>query len=958
MSYTKSRWTVRVTVLLASLLAAPGLSIAQELRGQIIGTVLDGTGLALPGVTVTARSATLILPQTTTTEGDGSYRFPALPSGEYTVTFELSQFQTRRQEAVKLSLATILRIDATLQPSSLSSEITVVADSPVVDVSGTSVGTSFDKELLTGIPTARDIWSAMALAPGFQMRGIDVGGSHTGAQTTYSAYGVATGHRTLVEGIIVNNSRTSNSGYFDYGSMEEFRLGASGAMGEAAGPGSMLNFTVKSGENTWGGDLSFDYQNDDMVSDNVPQALKSTGGVAGDGFKAPTGGVSRGNRITSKYDVNVGLRGPIVKDKAHFFIGYRNNDLGRTVIGLPDFEDKSKQTNITAKVNYALSSRNTLIAFANFRTKAEPTRGVSASSPPETTQDQDGKMQLYKLEWTSILNDRLFLDLQAGLHAARNIRGPYQTGTESVEGVPPGRRELTTGQLSGAAATYQSTRDWRPQVTGSLTWSKQGWLGSHQFKTGFQIFKFRNELKRYQSGNDIYYYDRNGVPAEVDIYNTPNTTMNDDLGTGVYLQDAWAVSRRLTLNIGLRFDRYELGWPELSYTPNQAAYFTAATTPAATLVSRNVIAPRIGAAWDFRGSGKSVIKVFAGRFYLDPMDDITADANPVGAAARRFLFTDLNGNRIFDNPAELGRQLSTSGGAGFVRVDPNIKIPYGDELSVHIEGEILKNTSGRASFVYKNLRDQDAEIDLARASAFVTPFTAIDNGPDNVRGTPDDQTMSLFDLRAGTASDRVRTTPGGFMPAFNSDYKTLEFALNRRFQGNWMMLASFSHTWSQEFLAETVGTSADAMAFHAAGYRFNPNQRRFGRQNTTIWDLKLTGRYSLDKLGLSAASTYRVQSGYNYMRSISVTFPVAGSTTIPAEAAVSRAPRVGIWDARLEKSFKVGGNGAKISAVVDVFNILNSDTVVNFRTTSGTRYKEIIALLDPRTVRFGIQGRF
>ena len=73
---------------------------------------------------------------------------------------------------------------------------------------------------------------------------------------------------------------------------------------------------------------------------------------------------------------------------------------------------------------------------------------------------------------------------------------------------------------------------------------------------------------------------------------------------------------------------------------------------------------------------------------------------------------------------------------------------------------------------------------------------------------------------------------------------------------------------------------------------------------------------------------------------------------------MNRAPRVGIWDARIEKSVNVGSNGAKVTALVDVFNLLNSDTVVNFRTVSGPRYKEIISLLDPRTIRVGIQARF
>src|SRR5918993_1164976 len=77
---------------------------AQDLSGQIIGTVTDSSGGVLPGVLVRAEGSALIQPQTIATTGEGAYRFPSLPPGEYVVTFTLDGFQTLRREGIKLTL--------------------------------------------------------------------------------------------------------------------------------------------------------------------------------------------------------------------------------------------------------------------------------------------------------------------------------------------------------------------------------------------------------------------------------------------------------------------------------------------------------------------------------------------------------------------------------------------------------------------------------------------------------------------------------------------------------------------------------------------------------------------------------------------------------------------------------------------------------------------------------------
>lgn len=148
---------------------------AQDFRGRINGTVTDNTGAVLPGVTVTATSPALIQPQVQMTGADGSYRFLALPPGVYEISFELAGFQGIKREGIRVVINQTLTVDQQLQVASLQETVTVTGESPIVDTSTTTLATNFTNELLTEIPNARDIWAAMAQAPGLQMTAYDVG---------------------------------------------------------------------------------------------------------------------------------------------------------------------------------------------------------------------------------------------------------------------------------------------------------------------------------------------------------------------------------------------------------------------------------------------------------------------------------------------------------------------------------------------------------------------------------------------------------------------------------------------------------------------------------------------------------------------------------------------------------------------------------------------------------------
>jgi hypothetical protein len=957
--------TVVGVAIVALLLAAP--AAAQEFRGRINGVVKDNTGAVLPGVTVTATSPALIQPQVVVTDQDGTYRLIALPAGVYTLTFELAGFKTLKREGIRVLINTTLTVDAQLEIATLEETVTVSGESPVVDTSTTRVGTNFTKELLTEIPNARDIWAAMAQAPGFQMTGYDVGGSHTGTQTGYVTYGVSQQRTTRIEGINTTEGTDANAGYFDFGSFEEFQLGAAGAGADQDTPGASLNITVKSGGDRFSGQWYSDWEGDATISNNVPDALKVTGGVK-NGFVAPPGGVARGNQTDHQYDLNGNLGGPIYRGKAWFFTSWRLNNQFKYITGMPGELAQSKLPNFTIKGTYQLARGNQLIGYWNKRTKLQPLRDLSTLVPVSAAYYQSSENYPYKGEWTSVLSDRAFLDVIVGdwrnyFPLRPTVEGGVYSGT-----LQPGRIEVTTGQYfdGGASDFYQKQRRYKPQYSVSLNYFKQGWAGDHDFKVGAEGRWEKRLFFRDQPFN-IFYRDRNGVPSEVDLYNTPNDGDNRVTAHAFYVQDTWRALPEVTINWGVRFDAYKDFYPDQTIEP-EGIPALAGTTDARILdflskktiqgqvVSKTfTVGPRIGFAWDIRGNNKSVVKGYFGHFYFNSAPDtLAAQENPVGTAQLRYRFNDLNGNRILDGPQELGAFLQTLGGAGFVRIDRNIKRPYSQELSGHFEQELVEGLSARVSYVYKNIRNDWAEVDLVRVGAYTIQRTVTDPGPDGVTGTSDDRSLTVYDRPAGIGSDRVFTNPTD--PAYNSDYNTVEVALNRRFQGKWMALTAFGYTWLDQFHGVTSTSSALDSVGIGKAYLWRPNQRLFGRERSTLWNYKLIGRYVFPyDIGVSAS--YKLQSGRNWGRTISVSLPNAGSETVRVERVnAQRAPNVGIFDIRFDKSFTLK-QGGRLTAMVDIFNATNSDVVTNFRITT-VRYKEIIALLDPRVVRLGIRWDF
>ncbi|MGE3276275.1 MAG: TonB-dependent receptor [Vicinamibacterales bacterium] len=964
-----------VLLVCSFVVAFPSPALAQDFRGRINGTVTDDTGAVLPGVTVTATSPALIQPQVQVTGAAGDYRFIALPPGVYEVTFDLTGFQTVRREGIRVVINQTLTVDQQLQVATLQETVTVTGESPIVDTSTTQVGTNFTKELLTEIPNARDIWAAMAQAPGIQMNAYDVGGSRTGTQTGFLTYGFGDQNQTKLEGIDTTEGTSANAGYFDFGSFEEFQVGGAGSGADSFGGGTNMSITVKSGGDRFSGSWYSDWEGDATISDNVPDFLKTANTRSDEGFFSRRA-LTRGNPIDRQYDLNANVGGPLWKGKAWFFYSYRLNDQYKYTLGI-DTLARSKLSNAyTLKGTFQVSQNNQIIAFLNKREKLQELRDLGPTTPISAARYQSSRNYPWKFEWTSVVSSRAFLDVLAGnWYNFFPLRPTDEYGFASD--VEPGRIDTATNQRSGYHDSYQDQKRYKPQFYASMSYYQDGWGGSHDLKFGYEWKRDRRKFFRDQPGGNIFYRDNNGAVSELELYNAPNESINDVVYNAAYLGDTWKVSDRLTLNLGVRYEHYVDGFPEQSFTPGgvaalngwpasvnpteRARYLSLiapVTVDARTVATTNTVSPRAGFAYDLTGDHRTVLKGYFGRFYFNSADTLANQENPVGSARLRYQFRDLNGNRLLDGPEELGTFRSTQGGAGFVDVDDNIRRPYSQELSAHLEREIVPGLSGRFSYVYKNVRDEWVEVDPSRLAAMTIPFSTTDIGPDGVRGSADDTVIALVDRPSGTPQTRLYTNPDD--PAYNSDFQTIEFAINRRFAGRWMLLTSFGYTWLSQFHGVTSSTSALGVVGNTKGYNWRPNQRLFGdngKETSTIWNYKLIGRYTMP-FDIGFSGSWKVQSGTQWGRTISVGFPGDGTQTVRVEpVTANRGETVGIVDLRADKSFNLGRFG-RVTGMVDVFNALNSGTVTNYRITTGATYKEVLAILDPRIVRFGVRFEF
>jgi outer membrane receptor protein involved in Fe transport len=937
----------------AFLLLAAATAHAQVQTGSIVGVATDASSAVMPGVTVSLSGDRLIGGvQTQVTDSGGAYRFDRLPPGAYSVKFELQGFKTVTRDEIQISAAFVATVNAKLEVGSVSESITVTGESPTVDTKSNLQQTVMTQQILEGVPSGRDPWSVAKIIPGVQVSTYDVGGTQSFQQSSLSAHGSSTNDVSYnIDGATVNwpgGGGGATMIYYDQGMFEEVNYMTSAIPAEVMAGGVSINMVTKDAGNKWRGDLRYNYTNGCLDPKNPTPGCLESDNLSG----AP--GLALGNPTQSGYDLNLAGGGALMKDRL-----WVNGSVRRWIInklvnaknddGTQAIDDNTLR-NYSGKAVFSLNSQQKMSFAYNWDNK---TRGHRRDTPPTLVPDiaslvQDNPGASTQAKYTGIHNKMVFESSFSIMKGETDYSYQPNTPPTAVRVVDtPADKALNAAQRS------EQQPNSRVQFDNVLSYNKSSWGGDHLFKGGVQFARLYFD-DAFQVLNNMYLNYSNGVPINVQEFNTPTEAVNVDKVIGLFGQDSWSVGRNLTLNLGVRFDHNTGTLPAQS--TSGGPFIAARTLDESSPIKQNIFVWRTGASYDPFADGKTAVKASYSRYGLQVGIDRVLNVNPFQSASQTCPWTDPNGDGIAQSN-EFG-----TGCSGF----PNTTIRYGgtngprwphsDEVTAGVEREVVKDMRVGVMYYHRTNRDQVGTRNTAAPATAYAPFTI--NVPNGPSGATNATVYNLLPAFNGLQANIVDNDP-----YLDTTYNGIEFTASKRLSQRWQM------TTGMTIGKNTGGLNAGALS---SGQTLTGNNSDLNDPNLTLYNNGLVGNDSLVAFRLSGSyrAPYEINvagslvsnSGYPFVSTYSVTRAAAAAagvaltranqTIFLSQRGDERLPSVTLIDLRISRSFRFG-NGRRIEPTFDIFNLGNASTITSLNAGVGTTYLTPTAIVSPRIMKVG-----
>ncbi len=388
-------------IVIGSLLLCSVAGAQSTQTGDINGTVTLEDGSALPGVIVNAVGDVLPKPRSTVTDAQGTYRFAAMPPGNYKVTFTMPGFATEQRDfAVRLMQLSIINV--TMKDATFEGEIVVTSENPTIDTESAEIKSSTSDAVIQALPVGQQYRDLIKLIPGVQytedvIRGPSAGGS--GQDNVYEFDGVN------VNLPLFGTLSTQPSNH-DIEEMTAVKGGAN-AIGFNRAGGLLVNTLSKSGTNQFKGEVSYQVQTDSMTGD-ITADTESTGDPDRDWAVANLGG-------------------PIIKEMLYFFASYyrptetlanRANAYGE----VPQFE--SVRDEWFGKLSFnPVDSFLMSVSYRDSQTD-QSGRSVGEFEAGSTAVGDDAALKIGIIEGTWMVTDNSFISFKASDYASEGISSP------------------------------------------------------------------------------------------------------------------------------------------------------------------------------------------------------------------------------------------------------------------------------------------------------------------------------------------------------------------------------------------------------------------------------------------------------------------------------------------------------------------------------------------------------
>ena len=981
-----------------------------QATGSIAGLVTDTTGGVLPGVTVEASSPALIEQvRNVVTNAEGRYEIEGLRSGTYAIDFSLPGFSVFRREGVELTAGFTASINAQLSVGSLEETVTVTGASPQVDTQNVIQQAVLSAELLSALPTSTKSAAAyVALIPGLVATG-DVGGSgglmNASALWRSQYHGKASvNHR--FEGTSFETQHNTLSWIANPYNVEEVTVQTGGVSADTDSSGVVIDMIPKEGGNLLSGLVHGNFGNDSMQSNNLTDDLRARG-------------ITTTNEAIRIYDTALSVGGPIRRDKVWFYATGRLSGSKINVPGIffnatqgdpclcytPDMNRPAYRQEWlksgAVRLTWQASERNK-VSFYN-ETQSFLFRGSGNFASPEASSAWNfSPMSLIQVRWSNPVTNRLLLE---ATYAYNHNPFPFPTGGDHFMRVSPDDisvRELSTGFRYNAKSSYNDTwLNFRQVQRFSLSYV----TGSHAFKTGVQMQQGGENLGR-NVNQDVTYDFFNGVPQRLTMSATPFVReMRVSPEIGLFVQDQWTI-RRLTLDLGLRYDYWNGSVPPQTIP---AGRFLPARSfdPVGNVPNYHDINPRLGAAYDLFGDGRTALKVSLGRYVQKANIDIPASQNPIRTSVNTVVRTwnDANANLVPNcdllNPNANG-ECGPFSNRNFGQL--NIRTRFADDVfqgwghrlalwdfSAEVEHQLRPGLSVTAGYFRNWAGNFTATDNLEVGPADFDPYCVTAPLDPRLPGGGGNEVCGLYDVTPAKygLSDNLVSQASNFYPAdhsvtCNSSPSTSGLAGTLlRFVGRYCGTSDFFNvTIDGRFdsgvqIGGGVDTGRTVMdncfVVDSPQQLFNCRATiPFGAQT----QVKLHASYPLP-YDFTVSAIFQNIGGpgieANWSAPNSEISPSLGRDLAACRGAAVCSARVTIpiiepyteWedrrnqiDMRITKRFAVGSGGAFLRANLDIYNLLNGSSIlgVNHRySPSSAAWLRPIAVLNTEAY---LAGRF
>ena len=954
-----------ILILVAALGVMSVAAQSQSTSGNIEGRVVDPNGAVIPGISVTATNQDTGFGKVVQTDSDGNFLFVLLPPGNYRLEVGAAKgFAAATYSNVKVTVGAKTPLEIKLTAGGTTNVVDVVSQGQGVETTRTSISTTIDERRVTNLPTnGRNFLDFAILTPGIvrdptRSGDLAVGGQKgtlnsiqvDGASSDNTFFGQSSGR--------IGSGRAPSQ--FSIDTVKEFQVnqnGFSAEYGRAAG--AVINAITKSGTNKFTGSF-FEYYRDDSLNARNPNLVAA-------GRVRPAGTI---NQFGGTFG------GPIKKDKVFFFGAYegqRSNLPNPVLLNSLPFAPANVQSFLASKVtsynvnrvqdtyliktDFNINDRNQVwVRFNQQNFQGTNLENGGSLSAQEHTGNSNVKTSAITGAWISTISPKWFNEFRYQFSrdsepGFANTASPEATFTASANGINDGTFNIGRNNFSPRETTIR-----RNQIIDSQTYL----AGNHTIKYGAdllfdKIFNFFPGLfsGSYTFTNYTTFSNQLATPGAqfASRYRqsfggagtTGGTTNPNNNEYGFFVQDDWRVNKKLTVNLGLRYDYQSIAKPSIQ-NPN-AALIAAGFDTSFQPKDKNNFAPRIGLSYAF--DEKTVIRGGYGVYYGRTPAIMTGTAHSQNGI--QVIAIDINCTNtpalcpLYPNVFSSVPTGATLAPINLYLFDKNYQQPYTQQARVQFEREIFKNTTFSAQYTMFRGSDLSRTRNANLLAPVSTPVQVFEAGATT--------STSTVNVPRFTAGPKVAgfTRISLFESTARSQYHGLSFELNRRFSNHFQF--NTNYTWSNAKDNKPDQTSVVPGTDDAKVAENNFDlSNEYGRSDLDVKHRFVfspvvetgTFKHSENKVLRALLSDYvftgifQAQSGIAYSALVSGDLNGDGNTSTDRAPGTVRnqfsTPAAYIFDMRVGRVIKIKER-YRISLFAEGFNIFNRANVISVNNT-------------------------